>query len=262
MSHDRGCSCGLERYEYSDCRRADCIRRPANANASAIHADDFASTRATPFTVDHADLVRDTTAGEVRGFYVGLDRTHAEHRRKGDWMQTFSGRQFWPLDPRVDEIEIIDIAAALAKLCRFGGQTLRFYSVAEHCVLLARDARWRGLAPAVVLCLLMHDASEAYLCDIIRPVKPALSNYISIETALMAAIALRFGLQWPMPAIVKEMVKAMVLDEQRQVMAPPPVPWLTYDGCEPLGVSLQFWTPEQAFSEFMSEYAACGGRTF
>jgi hypothetical protein len=95
--------------------------------------------------------------------------------RKGDWIQTFSGGQFWPLDPIADEIHLIDIAAALGKECRYGGHCLRFYSVAEHSVLMYRAARML-VAPAVpgssigeprARCC-FHDASEAYLIDDIR----------------------------------------------------------------------------------------------
>lgn len=54
--------------------------------------------------------------------------------RAGDWMQTFTGRQFWPMDPRPEDLDILDIAHALSLLCRFGGHCQRFYSVAEHSV--------------------------------------------------------------------------------------------------------------------------------
>ena len=68
--------------------------------------------------------------------------------RCGDWIQTFTGRQFWPLDPHVDEIYIEDIAHSLSMQCRFTGHSLRFYSVAEHSVLVsyavpAATQRWK-----------------------------------------------------------------------------------------------------------------------
>ena len=58
--------------------------------------------------------------------------------RKGDWMQTHTGGQFWPLDPRIEDINILDISASLSKINRYAGHTLDFYSVAEHCVLITR----------------------------------------------------------------------------------------------------------------------------
>lgn len=175
-------------------------------------------------------------------------------RRYGDWMQTSSGRQFWPLDPRPEEIHIEDIAHALGMLCRYGGQCLRFYSVAEHCVLMARAA------PAEYkLAALLHDASEAYLSDVIRPIKPHLSNYLEIEARLERAIAERFGLTWPMPAEVKRLDTAILADERDQAMAPPPVPW-SQTTEPPLGVTLQFWTPKRAREVFMCAFYYYGGR--
>src|SRR4051794_15527189 len=86
--------------------------------------------------------------------------------RRGGWITTFSRRQFWPLDPHSDEIHIEDIAHSLSQQCRFGGHSRSFYSVAQHSCLVsalckANDALWG----------LLHDASEAYLGDIPRPLK-------------------------------------------------------------------------------------------
>lgn len=174
--------------------------------------------------------------------------------RKGDWMQTSLGAQFWPMDPRPEEVRIEDIAAALSKLCRYGGQCLRFYSVAEHCVHVARHA------PAgFELAALLHDASEAYLSDVIRPIKSHLTNYLDIEAGLERVIAQRFGLPWPMPAEVKRLDTAILADERDQIMAPPPVPW--HQTTEPaLGVTLQCWTPGFAEREFLRAFDRYGGK--
>ncbi|KRQ11906.1 phosphohydrolase [Bradyrhizobium pachyrhizi] len=174
--------------------------------------------------------------------------------RKGDWMQTFSGLQFWPLDPRANEVRIQDIAAGLSKLCRYGGQSLRFYSVAEHCVHMANHA-----PDELKLAALLHDASEAYLCDIIRPIKPFLSNYLEIEAGLERVIAQRFGLSHPWPAEVKRLDTAILADERDQAMAPPPVAW-SQTTEPPLGVTLQFWAPEVAQVEFLVAFYRFGGR--
>ena len=167
--------------------------------------------------------------------------------RRGDWMQTATGRQFWPLDPRPDEVHIEDIAAALSKVCRFGGHCLQFYSVAEHCVHVA------NAAPApFALDALLHDASEAYLCDIIRPIKPYLTNYLDIEARLEHVIATRFGLQWPLAREVKRLDNAILADERAQVMAPPPADWRLSEPS--LGVTLQFWSPRAAETKFIDAY--------
>lgn len=170
-------------------------------------------------------------------------------------MQTFTGAQFWPLDPRPEEVRIEDISSALSKLCRYGGQCLRFYSVAEHCVHVANRAP-EGLK----LAALLHDASEAYLSDVIRPIKSHLSNYLEIEAELERCINRRFGLSWPMPSEVKALDTAILADERDQVMAPPPAPWPQIPGVEPLGVTLKFWTPAQAQYEFTTAFYRYGGK--
>lgn len=168
---------------------------------------------------------------------------------RGDWIQTAMGRQFWPIDPRPDEVFLDDIAHHLSMLCRFGGACLRFYSVAEHCVLLARAAprpirRWA----------LLHDAAEAYLVDVPRPIKPFLVGYDQAEARIMNCVAIRFNLHLGLPDQVKVLDRAILMDEQLQNMAPAPVPWST--DVAPLGIKLQFWDPVRARAEFLAEFEA------
>lgn len=172
--------------------------------------------------------------------------------RTGDWMQTFTGRKFWPLDPRADEIDIEDIAHALSMACRYGGHCLRFYSVAEHSILLSR-----ALPAPLRLWGLLHDASEAYVLDVIRPLKPSLQGYREIEDRVIAQVAIKFDLDQQngsMPDLVKAYDTRILVDEKNQNMAPGLV-WGT-DDQRPLGVNLQFWSPEQAKAEFLSEFAS------
>lgn len=133
--------------------------------------------------------------------------------RYGDWMQVFSGGKIYPLDPRPEEIHLEDIAHALSQMNRYGGHTLFPYSVAQHCILLSYviDPQYSFLA-------LMHDASEAYLCDIPRPIKKDLTNYSNIENRLMAVIAKKFNFTWPMPEEVKIGDNRMITTERFQVM--------------------------------------------
>lgn len=169
--------------------------------------------------------------------------------RAGDWMQTSAGTQYWPIDPRPEEVAIEDIAAALSKQCRFAGHCIKFYSVAEHCVLMARHPL---CPPEDRFVALMHDASEAYLGDVLRPTKKSLIGYLEIEDKNMHAIADKFGFAWPMPASVKELDNRILLDEQQQNMAPPPAPW-NIPG-EPTGVKLQFWSPDEAERQFLAAF--------
>jgi uncharacterized protein len=173
--------------------------------------------------------------------------------RKGDWIQTFTGLAFWPIDPRPDEIRLEDIVGALSKLCRFGGHCLRFYSVAEHCVHVASQA-----PSHLKLAALMHDASEAYLVDVPRPIKPWLPEYVEIEKCIEKAIAIRFNLHWPVANAVKQIDDRILEDERIQAMADPPRPWKNFGS--PLGVTLQFWSPETAAERFRTAFFEYGGR--
>lgn len=109
-------------------------------------------------------------------------------------MNTYTGRKFDPMHIKPKNICLEDIAHALSYLCRGGGQTLIFYSVAQHCLNCAEEARARGWSDRMILACLLHDASEAYISDIIRPVKAHLSNYLEIEEMIMNVIWEKFAL--------------------------------------------------------------------
>lgn len=165
--------------------------------------------------------------------------------RKGDWMQTHSGAQFWPIDPRASEVRIRDIAHALSMLCRFGGHCNKFYSVAEHSVHMARF-----VSDENKLWALLHDATEAYLVDVPRPIKPFLVGYKEAEERLMLAICTRYGLPPEMPAEVKDADNRILFDEAAQNMSPKPAKW-NFER-EPLGIELQYWAPLRAREEFLN----------
>lgn len=114
--------------------------------------------------------------------------------RIGDWMQTASGRRFYPLDPRPEEVFIEDIAHALSMICRFGGHCDPFYSVAEHSVRVSVLVGEMG-GPHMALAALLHDAAEAYIGDMIRPLKrqPQMAAFGYIETLIANVIDARFG---------------------------------------------------------------------
>lgn len=166
--------------------------------------------------------------------------------RQGDWMQTSDGGQFWPLDPKPSEIRIEVIAHALAMQCRYAGHCIRFYSVAEHCVHMAR-----AVSKPNKLWALLHDASEAYLTDVIRPLKPHLPGYYEAEKRVMDAVIDRFGLASVMPSEVKNADNRILVDERTQNMVQTPHEWVS-DGLEPLGVDLMFWPPDAAKMKFLS----------
>lgn len=121
---------------------------------------------------------------------------------------TFTGRNLDPLDLSPDQVDIQDIAHALAQTCRFGGHCRDFYSVAEHSVLVSNlcpeDARLEGL---------LHDAAEAYLGDVPAPLKAALPNFASVEESVLRVVARKFGLTLPLPASVETADQAMLRHE-------------------------------------------------
>lgn len=119
--------------------------------------------------------------------------------RMGDWMLTYSGRKYWPVDPWAADVSIVDIAHALSMQCRYGGHAGAFYSVAEHSVLVSQ---WVPQEHALVA--LMHDATEAYVSDVPRPLKPHLASYEEIERRNWRVIATAFDLPREIPACVHD----------------------------------------------------------
>lgn len=168
------------------------------------------------------------------------------------WVCTASGRRFWPLNPRADEVFITDIAHHLSNICRFTGAVRKFYSVAQHSVLASWLLNSRGLDLA--RWGLLHDASEAYICDVARPLKPYLGDYRAIEGRLELAISDRFVLPWPMPEDIKEADSRLLATERRDLM-----PRLL-DQCrlsttlEPLVSIIHPWSPVEAREKFLDRF--------
>lgn len=134
---------------------------------------------------------------------------------RGYNMQLVSGKPFFPMDPRADEIEIEDIAHSLAMQCRFNGHSLDFFSVAQHSVIVSRH-----VPREYALDGLLHDATEAYCGDVIRPIKCVLPGFEPIEALIFDAIAERFGLRNPIPDCVKAADFAVLCAEKRDLLAP------------------------------------------
>jgi len=173
---------------------------------------------------------------------------HQKQAHFGSWMQTFQGRAVYPLDMCPDDIDIIDIAHSLSMQCRFNGHTLRFFSVSEHCCLLS-DA----CSPENRLWGLLHDAAEAYLADVPRPIKPYLKEYAGYEDAALKVIAEKYGLTLPIPDEVKRLDTLILVNERDQAMSTPPQDW----DVPTVGISgliLEFWNPVVAEIEFLRRF--------
>jgi uncharacterized protein len=175
--------------------------------------------------------------------------------KRTDWIQTYTGRQFWPLEPDPEEIVVEDIAHALSMQCRFVGHCNHFYSVAQHSVLVSR-----ACDPRDALWGLLHDAAEAYLVDLCRPVKhePRMLAYREAEAALQRAICLRFGLPFEEPESVRRADRALLRTEQRDLMKPPPAAWAdNREGALPNRI--EPWTQIQAERSFLTSFATLTG---
>lgn len=170
--------------------------------------------------------------------------------RIGDWMHTQHAGAFWPLDPRVEEICIEDVARALSHQCRFGGHVSHFYSIAQHAVHVSDLCD-----PADALWGLLHDASEAYVGDVIRPLKrqPAFAGYLEIEARLMRVICQRFGLPETMPASVARADEILLATEARDLKGVDLETWTTREA--PLPGRITPWGSERAQRRFLGRFA-------
>lgn len=135
--------------------------------------------------------------------------------RTTDWIETFSGKRFFPLEPRPEDVCIEDIAHALSMQCRFGGHTRHFHSVAYHSLIVSFHCKQEN-----ALWGLLHDAAEAYLVDVPRPVKYSveMEGYRAAEVAIMACVCQKFDLPLVEPADVHEADNAVLLAEKRDLM--------------------------------------------
>lgn len=120
-------------------------------------------------------------------------------------LNTYTGKRFDPLAPHAEGIDIRDIAHALSLMCRANGHFPTFYSVAQHSICCMKEAEARGYSLRVQLLCLLHDASEAYISDITRPVKRVLADYKEIENSLLSAIFAK----WLTPPPNEEEMKRM-----------------------------------------------------
>ena len=155
---------------------------------------------------------------------------------KPDCIRTFTGLYMNVFSPAMEMIDIRDIAHALSMQPRFGGHLPRFYSVAQHCVNCAILADSEHKLDA-----LMHDAAEAYLLDMPRPIKQRLVGYKELEDRLMMMIAIKFGLRYPLDH-VKGVDECMLVVEWRHIM-------LGIDKLE-----IDCWSPELAEAKFLSTF--------
>jgi hypothetical protein len=136
-----------------------------------------------------------------------MDNVSIREMRSG-YIRTSSGKKFYPFNPSPDQIAVEDIATGLANTCRFAGQLPEFYSVARHSIIVS------NLVPAgFAMDGLFHDSAEAYLGDLVSPVKKGLPEYKEIEIGVYSSIAEAVGLRKELPAEVKIWDQIVLEDE-------------------------------------------------
>jgi hypothetical protein len=147
-----------------------------------------------------------------------IDNTGVFEEDDGAWLQTCSGRRVSVLNPKPEQIFIEDIAHPIALQCRYNGHCRGFYSVAQHSVLGTREFINQDELD-LARQFLIHDATEAYVGDLIRPVKVEIPQFQDIESRFECAINFRFGiLQMHMHPRVKEMDNIMLAWEKRDLL--------------------------------------------
>lgn len=167
------------------------------------------------------------------------------------WILTRSGLRFDLANPKPDMVDPTDIAHSLSMQCRFNGHTRAFYSVAQHCYLVA------DLVPAEhQLAALLHDATEAYVGDLVRPLKEGMRHfaerlgvcdlYDDTERMVWIAICQRFDLDPILPACVKRADLVALATEKRDLMPQHPEPWPCLGGIQPHAGYIDPWQPSAA----------------
>lgn len=167
------------------------------------------------------------------------------------WILTRSGRKFDLAKPTAAMIDPADIAHSLSMQCRFNGHTNRYYSVAQHCYLVA------DLVPAQdQLAALLHDATEAYVGDLVRPLKEGMHLYYgsigeacvyaATEDRVWQAICQRFDLAPELPPSVKHADLVALATEKRDLMPAHPEPWPCLADIEPHPAYIDPWQPSYA----------------
>lgn len=208
------------------------------------------------------------------------------------WIEITSGRKFYPMDPKPENIQIGDIARALSTKVRYTGHLKkgRHYSIAEHSVWVMRNVKLLDIARLhdglevfpfkdlqdLQKWGLLHDAAETYLPDVPRPIKPYMyfieqleenslveystgeatfAPFKDVETKILKAVAKTFDLTPDhIPEPVKQVDMAMIMAERYQVMPNPTQKWGPYYNVTWIDQVIEFWDPVEAEEIFLEEY--------
>jgi 5'-deoxynucleotidase YfbR-like HD superfamily hydrolase len=164
------------------------------------------------------------------------------------WIESFTGKKVYFLNPKPDMFDIEDIAHALSMIVRYTGHVKKFYSVAEHSVAVSRlTGNLEGL---------MHDGSEAYLIDVASPIKQHLRGYKEMESGIMVVLAEKFGFNWPLSRDTKDADATQLKTEARHLLPSGGKDWLGHFPTKrSRGIVPECWSPKQAKREFLNRFA-------
>lgn len=174
-----------------------------------------------------------------------------------DFIETYTGRPFFPLAPDPNALSMIDMAHHLSQQCRYAGATNFHYSIAQHSCLLATYAG-NVLKASALDCLqvITHDTPEFALPDMPRPIKKAMPEYRAWDAAIDSCIRHWLGLDnVPVPDFLAEIDSRIIPDERRALKAPSGLDWGNAN-FEPLGIAIKAWTPMYAEQQFLLQWAA------
>lgn len=161
--------------------------------------------------------------------------------------------------PDPETIEIKSIAAALSKTCRFGGHCPKYYTVAEHCIHAVGLAFQDHVTCDVLRTILLHDATEAYVGDVVKPLKAMLPEYQVIESNIEQAVSARFNVDFVRYGdVVKRYDRLMLKAEKIQMWPEDREEWFGFAGLEHRPVNFQYWSPSVAEEEFLKLAATLG----
>lgn len=172
--------------------------------------------------------------------------------RYGDWSQTLTGRKFYMFDPHPDDIVIEDIAGSEAKICRFAGHSLVFYSVAQHSVIGSYILEQRTRNLLLAFGFLLHDSGEPYIGDMTRPLKrmPEMAPYRAVDSNLNQVIGKKWGVDLEHP-LIKDMDDEMLATERKLFMVPVEGWHLR---SKPLDIKIKPWTWQKAERMYLARY--------
>lgn len=174
------------------------------------------------------------------------DRLNHPEIIEKSWVVTLSGQRFNILNPHPKDIRLEDIACSLARQARFNGHTRFFYSVGQHSCLGAQVSPTKDIAKQ----MLFHDATEAYIGDLVSPVKRLLPDFEIIEGRIHQAICEKFDLEMPSPKVIKQIDRRLLATEVRDLITQDLKSWGISED-EPYDFPVIPWPPEVTEARFL-----------